>query len=299
MDRTFLVDVLVVGGGPAGLAAATYLLRNGKQALIIEKNILGGQVNEATIIQNYMGFKDIRGTDLVQQMVETLNRQSTNAVLYDEIISYRILKDASFNFEITTKNHHTIYCKYIIFATGLTHKKAGIPHEDELFEDGMLSYCATCDGPLFRNKDVAVLGGGNTAGQYALMLGQICNSVIMIDDTNLQYMEDTTRENIINASNITYFNNNIKSLKVNYAATGDKILIDDYWPVDGIFVAVGRIPNSEHIPISLAKTDIDGYLTSTHPNVFICGDCKKSKYHQIGLAIADGITAALDIVNRR
>lgn len=291
-----MYDIIIVGCGPAGMTAALYASRANKKVLVFEGKSYGGQILNASKVENYPGFDNISGFDLATNMY---NQITTKGVEIKNEMVLKITKDK----EVITSNG-TYQAKAIILATGVQHRKLNITNETEYIGRGV-SYCATCDGNFFRNKDVAVVGGGNTALEDALYLSDIVHKVYLIhrrdefrgEDIYLDELKNKSNVEIITNSEITHINGQeiIKSIDV-HTTTGENDM-SRIIPISGLFVAVGQEPKNE-IFADIIELDEKGYIKTDdgiHTNVegiYVAGDCRNKPLRQLTTAVSDGSIAA-------
>ena len=286
-----MYDIIIVGAGPAGLTAAIYALRANKKVLIFEAKAYGGQIASSSVVENYPGYEKISGFDLATNMYNQVIKLG-GEIKYEEVIS---IKDG----EVTT-NNGSYKCKAIILATGVQNGKLGIDNEDALKGKGV-SYCATCDGNFFKGKDVALVGGGNTALEDALYLSNIVNKVYLIhrrdtfrgDQRNLDELKKKDNVEFILNSNVVKINGTdlLESIDVN--TNGDIRNIN----VSGLFIAVGHVPANEAFS-NMVELDDRGYIKSedgvhtSSKNIYVAGDTRVKNLRQLVTATADGAIAA-------
>lgn len=291
-----MYDVIVVGGGPAGLTAAIYTSRAGLSTLVLEKMSLGGQAALTYRIDNYPGFKDIYGAELAADFEEHVRDAGAEIVLegavgFDFGRKIKVVQTAAASYE----------AKAVILALGSERRKLGIPGEEKFTGRGV-SYCATCDGNFFKNEDIAVVGGGNTAAGYALELADICRNVFLIyhgGDLPAMY---SLRERLEKYPNIKVLHNR-EVREILGSSKVEQVLVENLKScetetikLDGVFVAVGMLPNSELLsrdlllPNGFIRSDEDG--TTAIPGVFAAGDLRQKKLYQIVTAMSDGANAA-------
>ena len=293
-----MYDILIVGGGPAGLTAAIYAARAGKRAAILEKEALGGQIASAPLVENYPGILSISGAELARQMTEQA-RAFGAEIVYTEAAG---LEKTSAGFRVSCTDG-VREAKTVILATGAAHRQLGLPGETALTGCG-ISYCAVCDGAFYEGADVAVVGGGDTALQDALFLANTCRSVTLI------HRRDTFRA----SAQLVRRAQAQENIRILRSCTVQKLLLSDdslqgaellngktgeteriY--VEGLFVAVGQTPQSA--PFEDAVATENGYYlagedTNTcHPGVFAAGDGRKKQVRQLTTAVSDGAAAAL------
>jgi Thioredoxin reductase len=291
-----MFDVIIVGGGPAGLTSAIYTSRAGLSTLVLEEMALGGQTSLTYKIDNYPGFKNISGAELAAEFESHVKAAGAKIVMEGAV---------AFNLNGTLKTVTTRSNQYeartVILALGSERKKLGIPGEEEFSGRGV-SYCATCDGNFFRNRNVAVVGGGNTAAGYAVELSEICKHVTVIHRGEQLSAMQSLKDQLFGRSNIEVLNfqelkqifgsQKIERIEIKNEKTAQTRLID----VSGVFVAVGIKPNSKLIderillPDGFIQADENGITPI--PGVFAAGDLRKKQLYQIVTAISDGANAA-------
>ena len=291
-------DIAVVGAGPAGLTAALYARRAGKSVVVIEKENFGGQITFSPKLENYPTALAISGAEFAEKLMEQAEAHGT-VLEMDNITA--VEKNAE-GF-VLTGEYGSYHAKSVILATGSKHRTLGIAHEAELTGHGVC-YCAVCDGAFFREQDVAVIGGGNTALQDAVFLSEICTSVTVVQ--NLPFL---TGDPVLQEKNKT-----LENVSVICEATVDALLGDtkltgirilrgaDKTPevlaVTGMFVAIGQQPENEAFA-GLSALDQTGYIISDEncrtdtDGVFVAGDCRTKLRRQVVTACADGAVAAL------
>ena len=293
-----MYDIIVVGAGPAGLTAALYARRAEKSVLVIEKNTFGGQITHSPRVENYPGFAVMSGTEFADKLVSQVLDQGAEI----ELDAVTGIEGELGNYTVKTENGE--FCaKTVIIATGSHHRQLGLPKENDFTGEG-ISYCAVCDGAFYKGKKVAVVGGGNTALQEAVMLSDLCESVTVVQ--NLDFL---TGEQKLVADIGTKHN-----VKVILGATVAEILGDTEFKgimldkkgereeliVDGVFVAIGQQPENEPFKDIVALNDY-GYVVAgedclpetNHNGIFVAGDCRTKTVRQITTATADGAAAAL------
>jgi len=293
-----LYDVIIIGGGPAGYTAALYCTRAGFSTLVIEKFSAGGQMTQTSMIDNYPGFEDgVDGFTLGFKMQQGAQRFGAQTI--QDVVTKAELKD---KIKTVTTASGTYVSKTVVIATGADHKHLGLDNEETLIGKGV-GYCATCDGMFYRGKNVAVIGGGNSAVADATFLSKICNKVYLIHRrdslraTKIYHkaLEETENvELLLNcvASKIL-FEDKVNGLIVNNLLTGSDKTIE----IDGLFISIGRSPETELFKSQL-NTDEYGYIiadesTKTNlPGVFAVGDVRTKALRQIVTAASDGATAS-------
>jgi thioredoxin reductase (NADPH) len=293
-------DVIIIGGGPAGLTAGIYSSRARLKTLLIERGAIGGQAVNAWSIENYPGFKEgVNGIDLTQAMHEQATRFGVET-LYDEVTGVKV-KDG----QKTVKTAQgTFSAKAVIIAGGSERQKLGVPGEVEFTGKGV-SYCATCDGAFFKDKTVAVVGGGNSAVTEALELTKFANKIILIHRRNELRATKIMQEKVmadpkINILWVTVveeikgdkFVNAIKLRNVNMGETTDM-------SIDGIFVSVGSQPATAYLKgvvqlDSVGAVIANDKLETNVPGIFAAGDIRSGSIRQVVGATGDGAAAAVN-----
>jgi len=288
-------DIIIIGTGPAGLAAGIYAGRRDLKTLIIGE-LTGGQMSLAHIIENYPGIKSIKGLDLTKTMQEQAEKYDCK-IKMDKVIDME-LKDKIKKVKTTSKEYT---CKVVIIATGGQHRKLNIEGEDKYLGKGV-SYCATCDGPLFRDKTVAIVGGSDTAIMYAVYLDDICKKVYLIhrkdkfraEQANIENLEKTKVEKVMD-SNVEKIEGNetVNNLKVKNIKTGK---VSDL-AVEGIFIEIGQIPSTEIAKKDGIKVNEKNYIIVNEDKetnikgVYAAGDVTGT-LAQIVTAVGEGAIAA-------
>lgn len=292
-------DVIVVGGGAAGMTAALYAQRNGKKALVIEKAGFGGQITHSPKVENYPGTLSMSGNEFADKMLEQILAQG--AEIEFETVSG--VQDGGAVKTGLTEEGSSFEGKTVILATGVKHRMLGLEGEDELVGEG-ISFCAVCDGDFYKGKKVCMAGGGNSALQEAILLSDKCEEVIMLQDLPVFTGEASLQKILFSRPNVKAFTE-VKItglLTENGELRGVEILEKDgasrKIQCDGLFVAIGLIPENEAFA-DLADLNSFGYFDSDEqcltktPGIFIAGDCRSKNVRQLTTAVADGATAAL------
>ena len=297
MNKTY--QVIIIGGGPAGLTAGLYCARSRLDTLLIEKGIIGGQITNAERVENYPGFpKGISGMELGQLIYEQAISYGLETVLADVTGAALVRRR---NMVSTSEGDFT--SESIIIASGSQYRKLGVPGEDMLVGKGV-SYCATCDGPLFRDKAVAVVGGGDAAVSEALYLSKFASSVKVIHRRNQLRASKVLQERAMNEPKIEFVWDNVVTQiegdgvlrQVSLKNTGDARI--SVLEVTGVFVAIGSEPNSA-VWRGLLSLDEGGYITTNElmetkvPGVFAAGDVRHNSARQAISAAGDGATASI------
>ena len=294
-----MYDMIIVGGGPAGMTAAIYALRAGKQVVVIEKNSFGGQIAFSPKVENIPGTQVISGAEFAEALTEQVMNLGADVEL-EKVISVEKNGDT---FLVSTEEGNTFEGKTVILALGVKHRVLGLPGEGELIGKG-ISFCAVCDGAFYEGQNVAMIGGGNSALQEALLLSDVCNKVTVVQNlaffTGEQTLADalSARENVeilfsTVVSGYESENGALSGLHLHNDATGE----ESYLPVDGAFLAVGLQPENEPFA-GFAQLNDWGYFDSGEdcmtqtPGVFVAGDCRSKTIRQVVTACADGAAAA-------
>lgn len=291
-------DLVIIGGGPAGLTAGLYAARARLNVILIEKIVLGGQVVISDLIENYPGFPEgISGPDLVQKMTDQVKRFDLN-IENNEVIAI----DLSYPVKKITLNDRTITTHTIIIATGASPKKLGVPGEDTFFGKG-ISSCATCDAPFFKDSVVAAVGGGDTAVQESLFLTKFVKKLYLIHRRDRLRAEAILQERALASDKIEFIWNSVltginglshvENISVQNVKTGDITELS----VDGCFIWVGILPNTQFLKDAV-RLDEQGFIIAdlnmetSVPGVFAAGDVRNTTLRQIATAVGDAAIAA-------
>mgnify|MGYP002861755250 CR=1 FL=1 len=284
-----MYDTIIIGGGPAGLTSAIYLRRANKKVLVLESNVCGGQIVNAKDVENYPGYSHISGFDLSENM--------RNQVLdLGAEIKYETVLKVDEDKKVYTANN--IYdAKSIIIAIGSKNRKLMIDNEDKFTGRG-ISYCATCDGNFYKNKDVAVIGGGDTALDDILYLSDIANHVYGIVRKNSYKGESKEFEEIKAKENVTiYYNSEVTELIGNDTLEKIKINNEKEINVSGVFIAIGQEPNNMMFK-NVVDLDEKGYIITVDEvktktkGIYVAGDAREKTLRQLTTATSDGALAA-------
>lgn len=295
-----MYDIIIVGAGPAGLTAAIYGVRARKNVLVLEATTYGGQIITASNIENYPACPNISGMDFATNLYNQVKDLGV-LIKFEKVID--IQDGSEYKEVITTKE--TYQTKTIILATGSDSRKLGIEKEDELAGKG-ISYCATCDGNFYKNKDVAVVGGGNTALQEALYLADIAKMVYLIHRRDEFKGEKVLVNKLNKKENIKFiYNSNVTKLIGDDKLEGVEVTNKEdevqTLSVSGLFVAVGRIPENQNFA-KLIDLNENGYVIAEEdchtniPGIFVAGDNRVKLVRQLVTAESDGAVAALEAV---
>ncbi len=293
-----IYDVIIIGGGPAGYTAALYSSRANLKTLLIERFFSGGQMATTEIMENYPGFAEpINGLDLAMQMEAQAKRFGTE-VVFDEVTEVALDGDI----KTVTTAYSSFLGKTVILSMGASPRALGVKGEG-MFKGRGVSYCATCDGALFRDKEVAIIGGGDTAVEDANYLARMCKKVHIIHRRDQLRATKVLQDKVFNNPKVEIIwdsvpdailgNDTVEKLIVKNVKTDDLTTLD----VDGIFVAIGSVPNTKLIVDKVTMSDYgyiltDEYMHTNIPGVFACGDIREKPLRQVVTAASDGAIAA-------
>ena len=295
-----MYDIIVVGGGPAGLTAAVYGLRAGKTVLVIEKAGFGGQIAFSPKVENIPGTIQISGAEFAEKLIE----QAMNLGAEVELETVTGLEKKGDTFLVSTEDGNVFEGKTVILATGVKHRMLGLPGEEELVGKG-ISFCAVCDGAFYEGQNTAMIGGGNSALQEALLLSEVCNHVTVVQNLADFTGEKKLAEALLEKKNVTvYFSTlvdayltdgeQLTGLRIRSDVTGETRELK----VDGAFLAVGLMPENDAFA-SFANLNDWGYFDSAEDcatkteGLFVAGDCRSKRIRQVTTAAADGAVAAM------
>ncbi|MBO5913277.1 MAG: FAD-dependent oxidoreductase [Clostridia bacterium] len=295
-----MYDIVIIGAGPAGLTAAVYARRANKSVLILDKAGFGGQIMSSPKVENYPGFESISGSELADKMTEQVLSQGAEV----EIENALEIKDNGATKVVVTEDGNEYECKSVIIAAGAEHRHLGLDNEDRFIGDG-ISFCAVCDGAFYANKTVALIGGGNSALQEAILLSETSKKVYVIQNLDFLTGEQRLQEilakrgnvEVILGTTVAAINDTpeFSGITLKKAADGTETNL----PLDGMFVAIGLVPENDAFK-NVADLDGNGYidadekcLTKT-PGVFVAGDCRQKAVRQVTTATADGAVAAIN-----
>jgi len=295
-----MADIIVIGGGPAGMTAALYALRNGKSVLILEKHGFGGQITYSPKVENWPGTAQMSGNEFADALLDQVMAQGAEVDLAEVLR----VEDRGETKAVFTDDGKVHEAKALVIATGVKHRMLGLPGENELVGEG-ISFCAVCDGDFYSGQTVCVAGGGNSALQEAILLAGKCKKVIMLQDlpafTGEKKLQEIlfARENVekrtgVKITALETENGELRGVTVEKQDGGEKETV----ACDGLFVAIGLIPENEAFR-DLAELNSYGYFdsdeacTTKTPGVFVAGDCRSKNVRQLTTAAGDGATAAL------
>ena len=293
-----MYDIAIIGAGPAGLTSALYALRADKTVVVLEKATFGGQITFSPKLENYPGTGTLSGNEFASKLVEQVMEQGADIELEDVV---SVSKNGDI-FKVVTED--TEYeAKSVIVATGAKHRMLGIENEEDLVGNG-ISFCAVCDGAFYKDQTVAVIGGGNSALQEALLLSGLCKKVYVVqnlafltgEERLAKELESKDNVEIILSSVVTAFNgeNELEAVVIKNTETDEEKTLT----LNGVFIAIGLIPQNEPFA-ELINLDSYGYAdsgedcTTATEGIFVAGDCRKKRIRQVATAVGDGAVAAL------
>ncbi|MHC4498146.1 MAG: NAD(P)/FAD-dependent oxidoreductase [Planctomycetota bacterium] len=301
-------DCIIIGAGPAGLAAALYAARDRFNTLIVEKLLPGGQINNTDRIENYPGIPRIDGPGLIQQMQKQAEDFGAKIRTGSEVTKLEKLEDGKL---AVFCDQDTFITRVVILAPGSDYRKLGIPGEEEFRSAGAgVSYCGTCDAPFFKNKQVVAVGGGNTAVEETLHLAKFAAKVTLIHRRDEFRATRVLAEELLQKVDEPGSNLTVKYSTVATAIQGEgkvqsvrlkdvKTGAEDDYPCDGVFIFIGMVPNTGFLKGFVELTDNGfikcdcAYLRTNVPGVFVAGDCRIGAAMQLATAVGDGVIAAM------
>lgn len=291
-------DCIIIGAGVAGMTSALYLKRAGINAVIFEKNYIGGQINKTYTIKNYPGFKEIDGPSLALSIYEQLKELEV-PIIYEEV--NEIVDDGNVKTIKTNKKDYST--KTVIIATGKKERHLGLENEEELIGRGV-SWCATCDGNFFKEKCVAVVGGGNTAMEDSLYLSNICEKVYLINRSENFRADKILLDQVTTNKNIEIITNCVVKTLISENNILQRIILDNgrNLAVNGLFIAIGSDPVidfTKGLEIKLDKNyiEVNENMETSISGIYACGDVIKKDLYQIITAASDGAVAANSVKN--
>ena len=289
-----MYDIVVIGGGPAGLTASLYAARAGKRVMLLESNAFGGQIATAPRVENFPSVKEIAGAELADNMFE---QAVSHGVEFD--MGTATVEKSTTGFKVTTE-YGSYECYSVVIATGVTHKKLGLACEERLAGNGVC-YCAVCDGAFYKDKPVCVVGDGNSAAQYALYLAQICSEVHLLTMFDKLFCDKELVDRIVSDDKIDWVQNVtvtdiLGEHKVEGVVYRDVDGAITYLDVDAVFVAIGQEPRNDAFA-NVVKLDDKGYVVAGEDcatsceGIFVAGDCRTKSVRQCATAVGDGAIA--------
>ncbi len=298
-----MYDIAIIGAGPAGLTAALYALRADKSVVVLEKAAFGGQITFSPKLENYPGTGTLSGNEFAEKLVEQVLDQGAD-IEPENVLS--INKKENNLFTVTTEDGE-YEAKSVIVATGAKHRMLGVEDEEKFVGNG-ISFCAVCDGAFYKDGTVAVIGGGNSALQEALLLSTLCKKVTVVqnlafftgEERLVRELEKKDNVEIILSNIVTKFegDDELSAVEIKNTETGEVRKLS----VEGVFVAIGLIPQNEpfaeYINLnSYGYADADESCTTKTEGLFVAGDCRTKKIRQVATAVGDGAVAALGACN--
>lgn len=295
-----IYDLIIIGAGPAGMTSAIYALRANKKVLVLEKETIGGQMSSSPLIENYPGIKSISGSELANELYEQVISLGGEI----EIEEVTKIKQGEIKTIITDMGEYQ--AKTVILATGAKYRRLGLPKEEDFIGNG-ISFCVTCDGPFYKDKTVAVIGGGNSAVINSIALADICKKVYVVQNLSSLTAEEHLIDKIKEKKNVEIIcdslvkeligNNELKAIEISTKNKGTKRL-----EIDGMFESIGLEAQNQFV-----KGEIDlnenGYIEANvkcetnQIGIYVAGDCRSKRIRQITTATADGTIAALNAVS--
>ncbi|MDD6988923.1 FAD-dependent oxidoreductase [Ruminococcus sp.] len=293
-----ILDLIICGGGAAGLTSAVYAARSGLDFVLIDiSSSMGSQITQTSDVDNYTGFEKVNGMELVMKFYEHAN--ALNAPMINDEVQEISKENGIFTVRCAQGEYKS---RTVIYCSGASHRELGVKGEKELLGKGV-GYCAVCDGFFYRNKTVVVVGGGNTAVTDALYLSKICKKVILVHRRDSLRAEKILTERLENAENVEImFNSEVAEILGKKSADGILLKSGEKVDCDGVFIAVGIVPRSDTVK-NLAKIDNNGYIVADESGktslngLFAAGDVRTKELRQIITACSDGANC-VDSVNK-
>lgn len=293
-----MYDIIIIGGGPSGLTAALYACRANKSVLVIEKGSFGGQITYSPKVENIPGFTSLTGNEFAEKLVDQVLFQGADLECGEvlEIINGKYKT-------VITDDGEKYEGKAVIIATGAKHRMLGLPDEEKFVGEG-ISFCAVCDGAFYENKTVAVIGGGNSALQEALLLSDLAKKVYVIQNLGFLTGEEKLCNQLYEKENIEVITSSVVESIVGEEELGAIVIKNTENGeereiiLDGMFIAIGLIPQNDAFK-ELIELDERGYALSGEDclskteGIFVAGDCRLKKIRQVSTAASDGAIAAL------
>jgi thioredoxin reductase (NADPH) len=288
-----MYDVIIVGAGPAGITASIYCARANLKTIVFEKENIGGQISSSPLVRNFPGFKSISGVELANNFYE----QAIDLGVEIEIEEVLDIKPGKVNKVITDSGEYE--SKAVIVATGAKYRLLGLPNEEELIGKG-ISFCTSCDGAFYKGKDVAVIGGANSAVTNAIYMSNLANKVYLIYRKDKLKCEKILIDNIESKDNVEIiYNANVKEIigedeleKIVIDVNGEKREI----PLDGMFISIGMDAQTnlvkELLPLSEQNYILSDDCSTIQNGIFVAGDCRHKTVRQLTTAVSDGAVAA-------
>ena len=294
-----IYDAIIIGAGPAGMSAALYLLRDGKKVLILEKETIGGSIASTPLIENYPGVKAISGSELTDIMFDQIDELGVEFEL-EEVTNINVLED---NIKEVITEDNKYLGKVLIIASGSAYRTLNLPNEDKLIGHG-IHFCVACDGSFYKGKDIAIIGGGNSAVINAYSMSKIAKKVYILQKMDRLTCEKDLINKIESTDNVEImYNVDVLEYLGEDELTGLSIKVDGKkkkLKVDGVFLNIGLIPQNK-FAYDVIDLDERDYVISTNtetkvPGLYVIGDSRTKKYSQVTIATADGTIAALNAI---
>ena len=292
-----IYDIIVIGGGPAGLTASIYARRANKTVLVLEKETFGGQITSSPKVENIPGFNSLSGNEFAEKLVDQAIFQGA------ELDSAEVLSVTDGEIKTVVTDAGEYKAKAVIIATGAKHRLLGLANETDYIGNG-ISFCAVCDGAFYSGKTVAVIGGGNSALQEAILLSDLAKKVYVVQNLDFLTGEKKLADELTGKQNVEIIlgavvdeyigNGDLKGIKIKKTASGERIEL----PVDGVFVAIGLVPQNDAFK-NVISLDSRGYAESDESlktktkGIFVAGDCRIKNVRQVVTASNDGAISAL------
>lgn len=290
-------EVIIIGAGPAGMSAAIYFKRAGINPLIIEKSAPGGTLNKTSKIENYPGYTDKDGTTLAFRMYSQIEELRVDLKI-EEVVS---IEESNDLFVVKTNNNE-YKTKYVLIGTGKTPRKLDVP-ESNKFEGKGISYCAICDGTLFKGKDIAIVGGGNSAMEAASYMSSIANKIYIINRSSVLRADKKEQDEVLKKENVeVLFNSKIvEFISKEDKLTGIKLSTEKELNVEGTFVCIGQEPNYAYYQNLGLNTDNKGIIVNNNmktskDGIYAVGDAISKDLYQVVNAVSEGAVAATRII---
>lgn len=291
-------DIAIIGSGAAGLTAALYALRANKTVLLIEKGSFGGQITFSPLVENFPSQQSLSGSELADKLTEQALALGADVEVDTAV---KVIDKGLTKTVVGESGEYE--AKAVIIATGAKHRMLGLERENDFVGEG-ISFCAVCDGAFYKDRHVAVIGGGNSALQEAILLSKLCSKVTIIQNLDFLTGEEKLQQQIAAAENVEVIysttvssligEESLKALNLNNEKTGEKSTLE----IDGMFIAIGLAPQNEAFS-DLIELDSYGYADSDEAcitkteGIFVAGDCRKKTVRQLTTACADGSVSAL------
>ncbi len=293
-----MYDIVVIGAGPAGLTAATYAARAGKKVIVLEKSAFGGQIATSPRVENFPSVMEISGSELADKMTA---QAMSHGVEFD--MGTAAVKKIENGFNVVTE-YGEYPCRAVIIAAGVSHKRLGIESEKKFAGKGVY-YCAVCDGAFCKDKEVAVVGDGNSAVQYALYLSAICKKVYLLTLFDKLFADKEIADRLCAAPSIEWIKNvSVTEIEGSDSMSGVTFKSSDdgsvtFLDAEALFVAIGQVPDNQ-LFAPLTKLDEKGFIMAgedcrtSSAGIFAAGDCRTKTVRQCTTAVGDGATAAVN-----